>query len=535
MDFNIAAKCEAQAPTIEQLRRISGTPSLSVGVFHYGRVIYTKHFGQRDVGSSEVANDDTIYYLASVSKLIAICAVARLVHDGVLDWDKPIHEYLPEFHRPNDDFGRKATLRDLASNRTGLPLQNTWWYHRGAKPLLHIADFVRILADIDTIKPFRSSFFYSPWGFVLIQAVVEKVTTKSFGEVIEELVLRPLGLRDTTFDIPRKSNLAHAHAVRVDGSAETFDMISLDSKSGLSVSIGAKGSMNNVLRFFSAVLSAYNHQKTYGTDTTPDSPFTQLREVFSPHIPLSSADPVNQSYCLGTYRTILPGILSCASLNTPLLGKKLPVFGAGALGTEVFHHTGNLPGYFGSYFLVPETQTGVVCLTNSTPLMDPTDFAAQCLLGAVLGETPPANLLQLAKLAAQRQIGWYERMEATVDAQKSDSPPSLPLKAYAGTYVHRVGDYYLVVLTTERGLRMAIQGSATTTLDLIHLSGDKFYRVVDHDEEMLAGRFPYPHAPSFVVSFTVEGGRATSLVWHTDIHMKPDVFRRVEPTFPGKL
>lgn len=535
MESSVAIRCEAQAQLIEELRRISGSPSLSVGVFHHGRIVYTKHFGQLEVDNPQRANDNTVYYLASVSKLVSVCAVARLVQDGVLDWDKPILEYLPEFHRPNDDLGREATLRDLASNRTGLPLANLWWYHKQGKPLLGMDEFVRILADIDTVKPFRSSFYYSPWGFVLIQAVVEKVTGKPFGQLIEELILRPMELEDTTFEIPRKANFAPAHAVRNDGSAATFCMNLLDSKSGVGLSMGAKGSMNNVLRFFNKILSAYNYQKTYDTDTTPDSPFTQLREVFTPHISLSPADPISQAYCLGIYRTLLPGMLSCASLNTPLLGKKLPIFGADAPGMEVFHHTGNMPGYFGSYFLVPETQTGVVCLINATPLMDPTDFAAQCLLGAVLEEDRPANLLGLAKLAVQRQIGWYAKMKEAVEAQKTNIPASLPIEAYAGTYINRVGNFYLVVSPTENGLHLAVQGSATTTYSLLHLGGDKFYRPVDRDYEMLDGRFPYPHAPVFIFKFTVEGERVARLTWHTDLHLKPDVFRRVEPHISGKL
>ena len=103
----------SQLPAITSILHASGTPGLSVGIFDHGRTIFTHHF--RKDATSDTANDDTVYYIASLSKLLAICAVANLVTDGVLDWDTPVREYLPTFQQREDDVGMKATLRDLAS------------------------------------------------------------------------------------------------------------------------------------------------------------------------------------------------------------------------------------------------------------------------------------------------------------------------------------------------------------------------------------------------------------------------------------
>ncbi|KAF2245338.1 beta-lactamase/transpeptidase-like protein [Trematosphaeria pertusa] len=498
-DFNLL---EAEVPLIEDLRRLSGAVALSLGVFHHGRIIYTRHFGRRDVEIPDPPNDDTVYYLASVSKCIGVCALARLVSDGVLDWDTPIRKYLPTFERTEDEFGQQATLRDLACHRTGLPLANFWWGQMEGELLLNTAQLVQQACHLKTIAPFRSSFYYSAWNYFLIHAIVERVTGISFGEVVKTLLLNPLGLKNTTFDTPPATpNFALAHAARNDGTSSRIPMNSLDSSTGLGASMGGKGTMEDMLSFFSAFVSAYRYQKEHGVDSTPNTPFFQLRSVLQPQISVKEDSP--SSYCMGIYRTKLPGVLSCASLNAPLLGQKLPIFGSNNPGTEIFHHTGNLPGCFGSYFLIPETQSGVVCLTNTTPLFDPTDFAAQIALGVLLRESKPDNLLALGKLAAKQQIGWYQNINKYLASKRTSVRPSVPLALYAGTYINRAANFKLVVTPTATGLRIAVQGSSKTFYDLEPLDGDTFFWPADRDRGLCRGMFPYPFSPLHTVKFWV--------------------------------
>jgi CubicO group peptidase (beta-lactamase class C family) len=320
MDSICLEQLEAEAPFFEELRRLSGAPALSLGVFHHGRIIYTKHLGRRDTAYSDPPNDDTVYYLASISKIISICAVACLVSEGVLEWDIPIRKYLPEFDRPDDDIEKQATLRDLACHRTGLPLAAFWWGQMEGEALLDAAGLVRQACHLNPVKPFRSSFFYSPWNYCLIHAVVEKVTGKPYGKVVDEIILAPLGLENTTFDSPpAKSKIALPYAVRNGGSTSRISVGSMDSSTCLSAGTGGKGTMKDILNFFNALVSSYNHQKENNLDSTPGMPFTQLRNILAPQISLSPES--SSTYCLGTYRTKLPGVLSCASLNAPFSGR----------------------------------------------------------------------------------------------------------------------------------------------------------------------------------------------------------------------
>ena len=117
----VIEQLKALEPTFTELLAISCAPGLSLGVLHHGKIIHTAHFGRQNSVNPTPPNDDTIYRVVSLTKVLTSSAVALLVEKGILDWDVPIREYLPVFSRRTDEIGQKATLRDLLSHRTGFP------------------------------------------------------------------------------------------------------------------------------------------------------------------------------------------------------------------------------------------------------------------------------------------------------------------------------------------------------------------------------------------------------------------------------
>jgi CubicO group peptidase (beta-lactamase class C family) len=384
----LVVRLQQQIPAIKSLLRAGGAPGTSLGVFHNGHIVYTHHLGQRDIESPETPDDHSVYWVASTFKIVSVCAIARLVSDGFLGWDVPVHEYLPEFSR-NDQLGAECTIRDLITHRTGLPMASFYWGQQKGELLSPQREFVRFVNHLPTVKPFRSTFIYSQWNFCLLHTIVEKVTGKLFGDFVRESIFEPLGLKAATFDIPAGTNIMKAHAIRNNGTARKIAISALDSSSGLAAGAGGKSSIKDQLNLYIALLAAYDHQVTNNVDTTPGSPFTQLRTIFTPHIRLPGSRIENQAYCLGLYRTQLPGNLSCASLNASLPKEQLLILGKGGVGAqstneEIFHHSCGYPGTIGAMFLVPRTQSGVVVHTNATSRLDTADYSAQLLLAALL-------------------------------------------------------------------------------------------------------------------------------------------------------
>lgn len=250
---------EALHPEIDQILEISGSPALSLGILHRGDMIYTAHFGRRNVDELEPPNDETIHWLASLTKLIAVAAIAKLVHGGKLQWDVPIREYLPAFRIRRDELGLKATLRDLLSNRTGITPANNLWGFQNSEPLMKKSDSAFTAAYLRSAKPF-GQFVYSQWNYALVDDVVKEVVGISLCDYIEQTIFRPLHMTRSSFDRPQDDNVAHAHCTHDDGTATRKpDFAPILVEAGCGAGAGARSSIKDYLVFLKQLLFAWFH------------------------------------------------------------------------------------------------------------------------------------------------------------------------------------------------------------------------------------------------------------------------------------
>ncbi|PSN70777.1 beta-lactamase/transpeptidase-like protein [Corynespora cassiicola Philippines] len=168
----IIRKLDALRPQIDCILETGGSPGLSLGVLHQGTILYTAHFGQRNTGKLIPPDDNTIQIMASLTKLMTAAAIAKLVHEGVLQWDVPIREYLPAFCIRRDDVGLKASMRYLISLRTGITPANILWGFQNSEPLMTGNESTLTATSLRTAKPF-GQFVYSQWNYTLVDDVVK--------------------------------------------------------------------------------------------------------------------------------------------------------------------------------------------------------------------------------------------------------------------------------------------------------------------------------------------------------------------------
>ncbi len=141
---------------------------------------------------------DTRFLVGSMSKWISAVAVLRLADMGKLDLDAPIARHLPELPAANG----AVTLRQLMSNRSGIPngLAEALRKDRAVEKLEigPVEAALRFATGTPTSAP-GQQWDYSYTNWILVAAVVERATKEQFTEVVEELVLAPAGVRDTSF------------------------------------------------------------------------------------------------------------------------------------------------------------------------------------------------------------------------------------------------------------------------------------------------------------------------------------------------
>ncbi len=183
-----------------------------------GKVFFAKGFGHADVEKKmPVDPDKTLFRAYSISKSFTATAVMQLVEQGKVKLDEDVNKYLKRF-KIKDDFTEPITLADLLTHRAGFT-------DTAVETQLAIGKY-RVLDLGEYLKrnlPPRSrvpgKFEYSNFGSALAGLVVEEVSGEPFAEYIEKHILKPLGMRRSTFLLPsqlpaqRASNFAASYAI----------------------------------------------------------------------------------------------------------------------------------------------------------------------------------------------------------------------------------------------------------------------------------------------------------------------------------
>ena len=106
-------------------------PGAAVAVVKGDEVLHSAGYGFRDLDQGLPITSNTRFPIASMTKPFTAMGAALLVEQGLLEWDQPIRDLMPEFRLFDDYATQHATLRDLLSHRTGLPRHDSTWYGSG--------------------------------------------------------------------------------------------------------------------------------------------------------------------------------------------------------------------------------------------------------------------------------------------------------------------------------------------------------------------------------------------------------------------
>ena len=156
-DTNHVSRLEATTSTISTIRQLFQSPSISIGVLHNGKTIYTKGFGQYNKATSQTPDAEKIYGIGSCMKAFTSTALALLCEDGKITWETPISHYLPEFQTPHNPIvGKQATLLDAFSHSTGLASIPYAIMGRNMSVLVKPEDVLHICSKLPCATKFRT-------------------------------------------------------------------------------------------------------------------------------------------------------------------------------------------------------------------------------------------------------------------------------------------------------------------------------------------------------------------------------------------
>jgi uncharacterized protein YbbC (DUF1343 family)/CubicO group peptidase (beta-lactamase class C family) len=181
---------------IEQAIENREVPGAVLLVGHDGQVIYSKAFGKRSLEPTQSAMTvDTIFDIASLSKVVATTtAVMQLVDQGKVRLNDPVVKYMPEFGQNGKD---DITVRDLLTHHSGLApdldLAHPW---AGRDIGLQMA------FASEPLSPPGMRFVYSDINFIVLGALVERVSGVPLDSYCAQNVFVPLGMSRTRYRPP---------------------------------------------------------------------------------------------------------------------------------------------------------------------------------------------------------------------------------------------------------------------------------------------------------------------------------------------
>lgn len=172
--------------------------AISIGFVENGTTSFL-NYGKISKESAQAVNENTIYEIGSITKLLTGNLIAQAHNEGKLKIDDFIDNYLPKEYVLSNEIKGKIKISDLASHQSGLPNFDfkKLMEINPKQPLDITKESVRELINENTKLIDYGSYRYSNISYTLMGMILEKVYEKSFEEVLKEKILLPLKMENT--------------------------------------------------------------------------------------------------------------------------------------------------------------------------------------------------------------------------------------------------------------------------------------------------------------------------------------------------
>jgi CubicO group peptidase (beta-lactamase class C family) len=181
---------ELEATVNEELKT-TNTPGAAVAVIVDDRLVFAKGFGVSNVETKTPVTPDTLFRIASTTKMLTAAALVALAEQGKIKLDEPIGKYVKDLNPKLSQVTVHQLLTHTAGIRDGYSTNGT---HDDSA----LASFVHSWTDDYLIGSPGEVYSYSNIGYGLAALVLESVTGKPYADAMNDILFQPLGMRRTT-------------------------------------------------------------------------------------------------------------------------------------------------------------------------------------------------------------------------------------------------------------------------------------------------------------------------------------------------
>lgn len=444
-------------------------PGLSIVVVKDGQVVVRKGYGVTDLQTREKVDENTLFFIASNTKLFTGTALAMLEHRGRLSLDDKITKYFPWFRLYDTISTKLVSIRDLLTHRIGTKTFQgdfTFWNTK-----LSRQEIMRRMRYLKPVAVFRQDYGYCNSCFLTAGEVVGKISGKTWEAFITDSILRPLLMNNSyalSAGIQKRTNKATPYTTSFTGILKQVPYDQWDN-------LGPAASVvSNVKDLTNWLLFQLDSGRFGGKQVIPFPVLLRTRDL-----------------------NIVTGSRKSALFPVHFRGYGLGLFGADYNGRQIYWHTGGAAGMVSNVCFVPEERLGIAILTNNDN-QNLFEALRYQLLDAYLGmpwtDRSQQQLTSFREdMAAQlKEIdGWKNRIK--------NNKPDLPLPAYTGSYKNQL---YGTIRITQQGERLFIKFETHPDLTAILDFMDNGEWLIQYNN-IEYGIFP--------VRFTVTGAKVQSL------------------------
>jgi CubicO group peptidase (beta-lactamase class C family) len=199
-----ATIADARATILKELALSeTNTSAVTLALVDDRRLLWAEAFGSIDRMSGQAPTTETLFCVASCSKVIAAVATMLLVDRGLVELDAPLVRYIPTFRLADGEAYRDITVRMLLDHSSGLP--GTYFPNVLTIVPVHsyAAQFLDALAGERLKHAPGEMAVYCNDGYTLIECLIAAVTGRPYTEFVAQEILKPLGMNHSRFALER--------------------------------------------------------------------------------------------------------------------------------------------------------------------------------------------------------------------------------------------------------------------------------------------------------------------------------------------
>lgn len=377
-------------------------PGLAITIVQNGKVVVQKGYGVTDYKTKQAVDENTLFMIASNSKLFTGTALAHLEYNKKLSLNDKITKYFPNFKLYDATTTQLVTIKDMLGHHLGTKTFQgdfTFWNSN-----LSRQEIMRRMQFLKPSSDFRASYGYCNSCFLTAGEVIPKVTNMPWEVYVFDSIIMPLQMNNTYTlgtGMENLPNVARPHTNNFTGILQEIPFDRIDN-------LGPAGSMvSNVKDLSNWLIMQLDSGRFNGKQILPWPVVRKTRDMITPLSSRKNGTTHFNAYGLG-------------------------VFMNDYYGKQVFSHTGGADGFVTNTCFIPEMNLGISILTNNDN-QSFFEYLRMQIIDAYVGATYVNRSKEnLAQHVADNQenvdkiFSWKQRVK--------NSKTPLPLKSFAGEY-----------------------------------------------------------------------------------------------------